>query len=69
MKKKEKRLKKFEVIMNTGTHGFFSDFTLRKVAKKVTSKLAEKNKHIIFQLRENRKNGKTYGPYIGRIKD
>jgi hypothetical protein len=67
--KRKKIKKKFEVIMNTGTHGFFSDFTLRKVAKKVTSKLAEKNKHIIFQLRENRKNRKTYGPYIGRIKD
>jgi hypothetical protein len=67
--KRKKIKKKFEVIMNTGTYGFSSDFTLGKVAKKVTSKLAEKNKHIIFQLRENRKNGKTYGPYIGRIKD
>ena len=35
--------------MNTGTYGFSSDFTLGKVAKKVTSKLAEKNKHIVIQ--------------------
>ena len=69
LKSEKKKKRKFEVIMNTGIHGIHSDFSLRKVAKKATMDLARKNKHIIFHLREKRKSGKTYGPYIGNIKD
>ena len=66
-----KKMKKrdFEVIMNTATKGIYSDFTPMKVAKKVTSELVGKKKHIIFTLREKGKSGKNYGPYIGSIKD
>jgi hypothetical protein len=66
-----KKMKKryFEVIMNTATKGIYTDFTPIKVAKKVTSELVGKKKHIIFTLREKRKSGKNYGPYIGSIKD
>ena len=66
-----KKMKKrdFEVIMNTATKGIYSDFTPMKVAKKVTSELVRKKKHIIFTLREKGKSGKIYGPYIGSIKD
>jgi hypothetical protein len=66
-----KKMKKrdFEVIMNTATKGIYTDFTPMKVAKKVTSELVGKKKHIIFTLREKRKSGKIYGPYIGSIND
>jgi hypothetical protein len=46
---------KFEAIVNTVTKGIYSDFTLGKVAKKVTSEHVGKRKHIIFYLREKRK--------------
>jgi hypothetical protein len=69
LKSEKKKKRKFEVIMNTGTHGIYSDFTLRKVAKKATINLARKKKHIIFHLREKEKSEKIYGPYIGYIKD
>jgi hypothetical protein len=65
--KKEKR--KFEIIMNTVTHGIYTDFTLRNIAKKVTMEFAKGKKNIIFHLREKKKSGKTYGPYIGYIKN
>ena len=64
----KKKKMKFEVIINTKTRGIYSDFTLSKVAKKVTIDLIGKKKHIIFHLREKGKSGKTYG-YIGNIKD
>ena len=67
MKKKEKR--KFEVIMKTGNHIIYSDYTPIKTAKKVTIEIASKNKKIFFHLREKGKSGKIYGPYIGYIKD
>jgi hypothetical protein len=67
-KKGKKKKRKFEVIMNIGTQGIYSDLTLRKVAKKVTRELVGKKKYIIFHLREITKKGK-YGPYIGIIKD
>jgi len=67
LEKKEKR--KFEIIMNTVTHGIYSDFTLRNIAKKVTMEFAKGKKNIIFHLREKKKSGKTYGPYIGYIKN
>ena len=69
LKSEKKKKRKFEVIMNTGMHGIYSDFTLRKVAKKATINLARKKKHIIFHLREKEKSEKIYGPYIGYIKD
>ena len=69
MKPEKKKKRKFEVIRNTGTQGIYSDFTPMKVAKKVTSELVGKKKQIIFHLREKGKSGKTYGPYIGNIKD
>ena len=64
-----RKKRKFEAIVNTATQGIFSDFTLRKVAKKVTSELIGKKKQIIFHLREKGKSGKLYGPYIGNIRD
>jgi hypothetical protein len=69
LKSEKKKKRKFEVIMNTATHGIYSDFTPMKVAKKVTSDLVGKKKHIIFRLREMGKSGKTYGAYIGSIRD
>jgi hypothetical protein len=68
LKPEKKKKRKFEVIVNTATHGIYSDFTPMKVAKKVTSELVGKKKQIIFHLREKGKSGKTYG-YIGNIRD
>lgn len=71
-KKERKKKRKFEFIMNTTTHGIYTDDSLRKVAKKVTYEFVGKKKKIIFYLREINKKGKygkTYGPYIGSIKD
>jgi hypothetical protein len=71
-KKEKKKKRNFEFIMNTSTHGIYTDDSLRKVAKKVTYKFVGKKKKIIFYLREINKKGKygkTYGPYIGSIKD
>ena len=64
----KKKKRKFEVIINTKTHGIYSDFTPMKVAKKVTIDLIGRKKHIIFHLREKGKSGKTYS-YIGNIND
>jgi len=78
---KKKKKRKFEAIVNTVTKGIYSDFTLRKVAKKVTNEHVGKKKHIIFYLRENVNSGKInnvatinsqanlYGPYIGSIQN
>jgi hypothetical protein len=55
---KKKKKQKFEAIVNTVTKGIYSDFTLRKVAKKVTSEHVGKKKHIIFYLREKVNSGK-----------
>jgi hypothetical protein len=63
-KKGKKKKRNFEVIMNIGTQGIYSDLTLRKVAKKVTRELVGKKKFIVFHLREitkKEKYGKTYG--------
>lgn len=68
LKPEKKKKRKFEVIVNTATHGIYSDFTPMKVAKKVTSELVRKKKQIIFHLREKGKSGKTYG-YIGKVRD
>ena len=59
-KKGKKKKRNFEVIMNIGTQGIYSDLTLRKVAKKVTRELVGKKKFIVFHLREITKKGK-YG--------
>ena len=70
-KKGKKKKRKFEVIMNIGTQGIYSDLTLRKVAKKVTRELVGKKKYIIFHLREitkKRKYGKTNGSLISQSK-
>jgi hypothetical protein len=69
LKPEKKKKRKFEVIVNTATQGIYSGFTPMKVAKKVTSELVGKKKQIIFHLREKGKSGKTYGPYIGNIRD
>ena len=69
LKPEKKKKRKFEVIIDTATHGIYSDITPMKVAKKVTSELVGKKKNIIFHLREKGKSGKKYGPYIGYIKD
>lgn len=69
LKPEKKKKRKFEVIIKTATHGIYSDFTPMKVAKKVTSDLVGKKKQIIFRLREMGKSGKTYGAYIGSIRD
>jgi hypothetical protein len=69
LKPEKKKKRKFEAIVNTATQGIYSDFTPMKVAKKVTSELVGKKKQIIFHLREKGKSGKTYGPYIGNIRD
>jgi hypothetical protein len=66
LKPEKKKKRKFEVIINTKSHGVYSDFTLKKVAKKITMEIASKKKEIIFHLKEK---GKIYGPYIGYIKD
>ena len=69
LKPEKKKKRKFEAIVNTATHGIYSDFTPMKVAKKVTSEHVGKKKQIIFHLREKGKSGKLYGPYIGNIRD
>jgi hypothetical protein len=58
----------FVYVENQKIKKNYSDYTLKKVAKKVAKDLLGSKEKIIFHLEEKGKSGKTYGPYIGSQK-
>ena len=62
----QQKKKKFAVYVdNQKINKDYSDYTLKKVTKKVAKDLLGSKEKIIFHLEEKGKLGKTYGPYMG----
>jgi hypothetical protein len=68
LEQKQKKKNFFVYVDNQKLNKNYSDYTLKKVAKKVTKDLLGSKKEIIFHLEEKGKSGKKYGPYMGSQK-